>query len=146
MKEKLQFNQITNLIRNVHVLLAVMWTHVLKKQLTLPLQNKNVNEKKKSMADHILDLTKASLTSWPVFAWGCWQSQRKTVSVAAPRYARHMVMVTKLTRTQFAKRTLSHLETLHNHSPSIKETFSKKKRPELNSADMMKWFWMPIHI
>lgn len=57
MKEKLQFNQITNLIRNVHVLLAVMWTRVLKKQLTLPLQNKNVNEKKKSMADHILDLT-----------------------------------------------------------------------------------------
>lgn len=57
MKEKLQFNQITNLIRNVHVLLAVMWTHVLKKQLTLPLQNKNGNEKKKSMADHIVDLT-----------------------------------------------------------------------------------------
>lgn len=49
-----------------------------------------------------------------------------------------MVIVTKLTRTQFAKRTLSHLETLHNHSPSIKETFSKKKKPELNSADMMK--------
>lgn len=47
MKEKLQLNQITNLIRNVHVLLAVMWTQVLKTRLTLPLQNKNGNEKKK---------------------------------------------------------------------------------------------------